>query len=266
MITVRLHILSLGLLISLGWSVLSFPTVYSPRSEDPRSQRNPQINARVDDAYGGLCLTFEANRGQTDPQVKFLSRGAGHTLFLSPTEMVLTMAERAGPGVMQTQQDVDTSEPPIVVSPRRPADTGDSHAAVLRMKLAGANPSPEVVGIEELPGKVNYFIGNDPEKWRSNIPTYAGVKYQNVYAGVDLIYYGNQRQLEYDFVVAPGADPNTIRLAFEGADKLEVDAEGNLILHVAGGDVIQRAPNIYQEIDGTRQKVDGGYILSEIAT
>ncbi|MBI4467856.1 MAG: SBBP repeat-containing protein, partial [Acidobacteria bacterium] len=265
MITVRLHILSLGLLILLGWSVLSFPNDSGPRSESPQSLPNSRFEARVDDAYGRLTLSFEANRGQTDSQVKFLSRGPDYTLFLSPLEMVLTMAERTGSGETQTQEHVKASEPPVVVSTRRPLAAFDSHPAVLRMKLTNANPSPKLLGMDELPGKVNQFVGDKPDKWRANIPTYTKVKYEDVYPGVDLIYYGSQLQLEYDFVVAPGADPNTIRLAFEGADNMEVDGEGNLILHVAGSDVIQRAPKIYQEIDGIRQTVGGGYILSEIA-
>ncbi|MCZ6489611.1 MAG: hypothetical protein O7A06_03655, partial [Acidobacteria bacterium] len=99
-----------------------------------------------------------------------------------------------------------------------------NNGAVLRLKLAGSNPAPQVTGIEELPGKSNYFIGNDPEMWRTNVPHYAKVRYQDVYPGVDLIYYGNQRQLEYDFVVAPGADPEAIQLELQGADHLEIDA------------------------------------------
>ena len=100
------------------------------------------------------------------------------------------------------------------------AQTSEPQAeSVLRLKLVGANPAIPVTGLDELPGKSNYFIGNDPKKWRTNVPNYAKVKYQEVYPGVDLIYYGNQRQLEYDWAVAPGADPSAIRLAIDGAHK-----------------------------------------------
>src|SRR5207245_1461810 len=132
---------------------------------------------------------------------------------------------------------------------------------VLRMIFIGANPEPSVVGAEELPGKANYFIGSDPANWRTDVPTYAKVRYKNVYPGIDLIYYGNQRQLEYDFVVSPGADPTRIRLGFQGADKLEVDAKGDLVLHTATGVSRHRKPVIYQEVDGARRGIAGGYVL-----
>jgi hypothetical protein len=103
------------------------------------------------------------------------------------------------------------------------------------MSLVGAAPKPLVSGLDELPGKANYFVGNDPAKWRTNVPTYAKVHYRDVYPGIDLIYYGNQRQLEHDFVVAPGADPKKIMLGFKGAERLEIDAQGELVLHAAGG-------------------------------
>jgi hypothetical protein len=225
---------------------------FSPQLENPPSQPNPQINAGSDEAYGKLSLSFEANQGQTDPQVKFLFRGAGSTLFLNPAEVVLTLENDERRMMNDELKDPDSSFR---------IHHSSFQTAVVRMKLADANPSPEVIGLDELPGKVNYFIGNDPEKWRSNIPTYAKVKYEDVYPGVDMIYYGNQRQLEYDFVVAPGADPSVIRLSFEGTDKMEVDGQGNLILHVAGGDVIQRAPKIYQDIGGVKQAVSGHYVV-----
>jgi len=129
------------------------------------------------------------------------------------------------------------------------------------MIFIGANLEPSVVGAEELPGKANYFIGSDPANWRTDVPTYAKVRYKNVYPGIDLIYYGNQRQLEYDFVVSPGADPRRIRLGFHGADKLEVDAQGDLVLHTATGVIRQRKPVIYQEVEGARREIAGGYVL-----
>ena len=129
------------------------------------------------------------------------------------------------------------------------------------MLLAGANPTSQVVGLEELPGKANYFIGNDRTKWRTNIPTYAKVRYQEVYPGVDLVYYSKQGQLEYDFVVAPGADPKTISLAFTGAERIEAENEGDLILRTAGGNIRLHRPVVYQEIDGTRKSIAVRYAL-----
>jgi hypothetical protein len=127
------------------------------------------------------------------------------------------------------------------------------------MRLDGANSSARVVGADELEGKVNYLVGNDPARWRTDVPTYARVRYASVYPGVDLVYYGNQRQLEYDFVVAPGADPRAVSLEFEGADGVTVDEAGDLLLALGGGVVRQPKPFIYQEVAGGRRAVEGGY-------
>jgi len=195
--------------------------------------------ARVSEAYGRLPLRFEANRGQTDARVKFLSRGPGYSVFLTSTEAVL------------------------VVSGRGPGDAGEGKSATaLRMTLLDANPEPRVTGKGELPGAVNYFVGKDPSQWRRGIPTYAGVVYREVYPGVDLVYYGNQRQLEYDFVVRAGADPGKIALDFAGADRIEIDSQGDLVLHTAAGELRQRKPLVYQEVDGMRREIAGGYAMT----
>jgi len=191
-------------------------------------------DARVSESYGKLPLQFEANRGQTHEDVHFLARGAGYSLYLTAGEAVLVLAN--------------------------PNAKAQKRSFALRMSLVGAAREPVVTGLDELPGKANYFIGKDRSKWRTNVPTYAKVQYRNVYPGVDLVYYGNQRQLEYDFVVAPGADPKKIALRFRGADKLEIDVEGNLVLRTASGDIHQHKPVIYQEIDGFRREVAGGYV------
>jgi hypothetical protein len=122
------------------------------------------------------------------------------------------------------------------------------------MKLFGANPNPDVVGLDQLPGKSNYCIGKDPSKWRTNVPTYTKVEYKNVYPGVDLVYYGNQRQLEYDFVVAPGEDPNRIVFGFEGAEKVEIDGQGDLVLQADDSKIRMKKPYIYQEIEGSHKR------------
>ena len=191
--------------------------------------------ATVKADYGKLPLSFEPNLGQTDTRVKFLARGSGYGLFLTANEAVLRLRN----------------------------DSNARQSAGLRMKLEGANADPKVVGFEELPGKSNYFIGNDSRKWQTNIPTYARVKYEAIYPGVDLLYYGTQgRQLEYDFVVAAGADPRQIKLSFAGADKLELDVHGNLLVHSAGRQMRMLKPGIYQEKDLVREEVAGRYTLS----
>jgi len=183
------------------------------------------------DAYRTFPASFELNAGQTDAAVKFLARGRGYALFLTQDEAVLALTK--GPG----------------------------EAAVVRMSLVGARPPPRVTGLEKLPGIVNYFVGNDPASWRTSIPTYARVKYESVYPGVDLVYHGSQGELEYDFVVAPGADPRTIMLAFEGPDTMAVDSQGDLVLRTNGGELRLRRPVVYQEVDGTRKTLAGSYIF-----
>jgi len=169
--------------------------------------------ANVQAAYLNLPLHFEANQGQTDPQVKFLSRGSGYTLFLTPSEAVLVLRQ-----------------------------SGSDSA--LRMMLFGASPNPIVSGLDKVDANSNYFIGSNPEKWHTAVPNYRRVEYRGVYPGVDLIYYGNQRKLEYDFVVAPGADPDLIKLKFDGAEGMRVDEDGDLVLSLSaeGGEVRFRAP------------------------
>ncbi len=134
--------------------------------------------------------------------------------------------------------------------------------AVLRMKLVGANPEPRIQGLEELPGKSNYLVGSNPEKWRTNVPTYARVLYTEVYPGVDLVYYGIQGKLEYDFIVAPSANPDTIRLTFEGAEKLDVDAQGDLLLHTQVGPVLFKRPFVYQQTGADSQEIYGSYVVA----
>ncbi len=215
------------------------------------------------ETYGRLPLSFEANQGQIDSRVQFLSRGIGYALYLTPTEAVLSLRGAVPSGDRDTETLRGMSKPisPEKITPRgRPLPNGK--ATVLRMRLVGANPGPHVSGLEELPGKSNYFIGNDPTKWHTDVPTYAKVRYREVYPGVDLVYYGNQYQLEHDFIVAPGADPKVIALRFHGADKVEVDAQGDLVLHIGEGELRLLKPSVYQEPDGARRSIPGGYELT----
>jgi hypothetical protein len=128
------------------------------------------------------------------------------------------------------------------------------------MRLVGGNPATKVFGVDELPGKSNYFIGNDPKKWRVNVANYARVKYEQVYRGIDLVYYGDHRQLEYDLIVAPGADPGRICLSVAGADALRIDEFGDLVLLTAAGEIRQKRPSVYQLFDGSRRAVPGKYV------
>ena len=207
-------------------------------------------SAHVRQRYGNLPLSFEANHGQSDAKVKFLSRGSGYSLFLTSNEAVLVLS--------QSEADESRTAPRVA---RAAVQARHRKSAVVRMTLVNANPQAQAAGHDELPGKSNYFIGNDPAKWRTNISTYAKVKYEGVYPGVDLLYYGNHGQLEYDFVVAPGADPRLVTLAFEGAREVLIDAGGDLVLGVEGGEVRQHKPVVYQEVAGVKQEVAGRYVM-----
>ena len=213
------------------------------------AQSASQANPKIVESYGKLPLSFEANQGQTDAKVKFLSRGSGYTLFLTGDEAVFSL-RRSQPSDLAAERRKNkahgASRGCTAVNDQAPAgrkNTCDSDPAasttnaVLRMKLHNANPAAKVTGSDQLPGKSNYFIGNDPKKWRSNVPEYAKVRYEGVYPGIDLVYYGNQRQLEYDFVLAPGADPHRIQFDVRGARKVSRDKHGNLVLRTSAGEV-----------------------------
>ncbi len=172
-----------------------------------------------------LPLSFEANQGQADQQVKYLARGQGYTLFLTPGAAVLGLrSEGAG----------------------NPTEW-------LRLVLQGAATAPAITGEEQLPGQSHYFVGNNPAQWRTNIPTFSRIRYQQVYPGVDLIYYGRQGQLENDFELTPGTNPKMISWRLEGADGIRVNSTGDLVLTMGGSEVRLQQPRAYQ-LDGQQQR------------
>jgi len=194
------------------------------------ADKNVAINS-----YGKLPLHFEINEGQTDSRVRFLARGQGYQLFLEPT--VATLSLRSAKPEKQT-------------------------FSTLRLKLVGANAKAKAKGVDKVPGVSNYLIGNDKSKWHTGIANYAKVQFDSVYPGIDLVYYGNQRQLEHDFVVAPGADPKKIRLSFEGAKGLSISDKGELAVESTDGTKIQLTrPVVYQNIKGKKITIKGSYAL-----
>ncbi len=193
--------------------------------------------------YGQLPLSFQANVGQTDPRVQFLSAANGSMLFLSATEAVFRL------------------DKPANGAPDSLGEVGPPTTAVVRMDLIGATPGVQGVGLEALPTRANYFLGNDPAGWHTNVPSYGRVAFPGVYPGIDLVYYGNQGQLEYDFVVAPGADPRAISLHFQGAEGVALDAAGNLVVQTAAGPMVQHRPVLYQTVNGVRSAVAGRFVL-----
>jgi hypothetical protein len=207
---------------------------------------------RVIGNYNALPLSFERNEGQTGSDVRYLSRGAGYLLSLTDNDAVITLRKKAPKQAAQSEFGPHRSD-----EAHRSALSSES----IDMHLVKSSASAGVAGDDPLPGTVNYFLGSDPSRWRSGVATFKRVKYTGVYPGVDLVYYGNQRQLEFDFEVAPGADPSQIELSFTGAKKLKLDHDGNLIISTPSGAVSFHKPVIYQTVAGTRRPVKGAFRL-----
>ena len=213
--------------------VFSLSTLSSAANRAETGRVSAEVKARALLNYGKLPLSFEENRGQSDARVKFLSHGSDYSILLAPSEVLLNLqaGDKAG------------------------------HQSTIRIGFPGAKPSPAMAGDERQSAISSYFIGNDPSKWVTGAPNFARVRYRELYPGVDLAFYGNQGQLEYDFVVAPGADPRAIHLAFDGAEGLRIDSAGDLIVSTAAGAVRQHKPIVYQASGGVRHTIDGRYVL-----
>ncbi len=199
-----------------------------------------------------LPLSFERNFGQTDEAVDFLARGPGYTLFLAGAEATLVLQQR--------EERAPSGRTPAGRSGSRTRASGSPTG--VHVTLAGRAARVSAVGLDELPGRINYFLGSDPKRWRTGIPTYATVKYTNVYPGVDLVYYGHQGQLEYDFIVAPGAHPEAIAMRMEGATRLELESDGDILATVAGGSLRMKKPIVYQEVAGQRRLISARYVVT----
>jgi Beta-propeller repeat/Abnormal spindle-like microcephaly-assoc'd, ASPM-SPD-2-Hydin len=221
---------------------LTVAMVLSPAAQSQAVQAPARARSM---AYGRLPLTFEKNQGQSGSEVKFLSRGQGYTAFLTAGSMVLSLhssQKNSGQGF---------------------ASPGAGENSSIQLSLVGAAKNATVIGEDPQPGKVNYFLGNSPSQWRTNVPTYGRVRYTNVYPGIDLVYYGNQRQLEYDFEIRAGADPRKIQFEIQGAKQTTLDADGNLVLKVGTGELHLQCPVVYQKSGSQRVAVDGTYVMAD---
>ena len=229
--------------------VAAFPEVAASLSAVSDSVSSQEIGSRQADAQvrahsllSGLPLRFEPNQGQgnldrADSRARFVARGPGFGLFLGAEGATLTLLSRD-----------------------RSRQNSAAQVDAVQMKLSGANQAPSLTGLDLLPGKSNYLLGNDPQKWRTGVPQYARVRYESVYPGINLVFYGDQGQLEYDFQVAPGADPAQAELEFRGADEVQLQ-DGALVIRTGQGSVALHAPRVYQEIAGERRSVDGKFVL-----
>jgi len=194
----------------------------------------PSSYAGSDANLLSVPLNFELNQGQTDDTVTFLARGDGYALFLTPQGAAFKL---------------------------RTGQAAEQNPSVLSMEFVGANRAAEISGADKLSSTVNYFIGNDPKRWHAGIATYGKVLYREIYPGVDAVFYGNQRQLEYDFTVAPGADPGRIAMAFSGT-RPQLDHDGNVVLSLSGDSVMLRKPVLYQGEGSNRKTIDGSYVVA----
>jgi Beta-propeller repeat/Immunoglobulin domain/Abnormal spindle-like microcephaly-assoc'd, ASPM-SPD-2-Hydin len=255
-----------------GSASILAPPSFTAGPSIPLSKSTSTLRTSLLQGYRTRSLAFEVNRGQSDPRVRFLARGAGYSLFFTPEEVVVALNLAAG-GPAQSSHKPDTGlatkTPTQLVrsnleSPIPDPPSQVQRSAVIRMRFLGSTRAPRITGSVELPGKVNYFIGNAPGQWRSNIATYSSVRYADIYPGVSVVYYGTQGRLEYDLVIQPGVDPKVIALQFEGTTRLGIDAQGNLRLGTADGDLILGRPRIYQMAGGgsvRRKNILGGYAL-----
>ena len=230
-------VVSGGLMFGYGW--------FTPNNQTP-----PQLEAQTVSAplnkdliikqIGQVPLAFEANQGQAAAATKFVSRNAQHSLLINQTETVLTLG-----------------------SPK----TDESAApTVLRMHLENSDPTAAIEGVDARQTKNNYYLGANSKKWSQDVATFSKVRRKAVYTGIDAVYYGTQQQLEYDFVVAPQADPNQIKIRFDNADKTEIDDTGNLLISAAGQTIRQHAPVLYQETAGVRRSINGRYVQNDDQT
>ena len=189
-----------------------------------------------------------ANRGQVDGKVLFYEKGPGHATFFTRKSIVMSL-RRADGKVSRTGHEAQGPG----FARQMVAGTGAAlRSSYLEVRMLGMNKDVQVVPTDAQPGKVNYFLGNDPRKWRRNVPTYGAVLYKNAYPGVDVKFYGNNRQLEYDIIVKPGADPSRVRFKYSGAEGVHLTAGGDLAIELDGGVLAVEKPSIYQQLGGKK--------------
>ncbi|HEV7397024.1 MAG TPA: SBBP repeat-containing protein, partial [Pyrinomonadaceae bacterium] len=252
-----------------GYTANRPAAVVSAATGAHREGTHKQNNLHLDQKYGRIPLSFEANRGQADEGARFLARGPGYNILLKPDRTVLTFPKAESDKNPDDENQRSNEESSVDIHQRRTQmlrrleeAKEDGNQTVVTMSLEGANQNAAMIeGRDELEGKVNYFLGDDSSKWLTDIPTFAKVGYKNIYDGVDLVFYGNRQQLEYDLVVSPKVDPSVIQLKFDGVSAIKVDREGNLQLKTAQGDLKQAKPGIYQEVNGARKAINGSYVI-----
>lgn len=238
---------ALSTVVALGLLVAASSHVSSSSVTSPETAAEVDVQALAHQRIAQLPLAFEANHGQGEATAQYLARGAGYQISLDPTGATFTFAQARNVAVKSA---VKASR-----------DTKPMAPSVVRMTLSGANPGAAGEGLQRQAGVSHYLRSSDSRQWVRGIEHYAQVKYRQVYPGVDLVYYGNQNRLEYDFIVAPRREPEQIALEFDGVQSLRVDERGDLVLSTEHGDLIQHKPLVYQQLEGRRRVIDARYAV-----
>jgi hypothetical protein len=216
-----------------------------------------QDTARIKQLLSNMPINFIENRGQVDKRVRYYAKGNGMTVWFTDTEIIFEMLRTKSSNAIMSK-----SKRPLNA---HESENNEFEKQIIHMKLKGGNVSPVITGQDSRKSMVNYFTGNDPKKWRTNVPVYNEIYYKNVYAGIDLRFYtADNGQIEYDFIVHPGADPKAINVAFEGVDGMKVIDNGNLVIKTAFGEFVQKAPRIYQRVGDRQVEVKGGFWAKEL--
>lgn len=266
------HMVGLSLVIAglLNWAALFAPAggaawrAHHSMANTPtfaarlaRPPAGPTTTERLCEQYNNLPLRFEAAAPQTNAPAQFITRSGAHTVLLTASEAIVALRSRDA-----SDEGSDRAGKVRLQKPVSSPDERQPQTTLVRWKLVGANVRARVAGLTELPGRNNHFIGNDPKRWRADVPAFARVQFACVYPGVDLIYYGSAGQLEYDFNVAPGASYESIRWRFSGVERLSLDESGGLVIDTPAGQIRQHKPLVYQLINGTRKEIAARYRIS----
>jgi hypothetical protein len=252
----------LSLVSLIGLSRISYAA-----DEPPKTEPDPALKARVAQSYGKLPISFVANHGQMDSTVRYYVSGASGTMFFTKDAVVMEFVKREKPPE-PPPSDTTSPMPSDRFGKERPTLSASTTPVketrlVLKKQFLGVNPKCEVVGEEELPGKVNILRGSDPSKWKQNIATYRRMRYKNLYPGIDAVYQGSEGKLEYDLHIAPGKKAGQIKFTFEGADKVELTNSGDLAIETKLGAFTEKKPNAYQEKQGKKIAVSSKFILEK---
>jgi len=220
--------------------------VVTPQAAPQRTPASLPSRVKAQEALAGLPLSFIQNQGQVAQDIKFYEKRCGQAVYFTPQEVVFSLQPATGKaGPLEARGD-------------------SAKPALVRLAPLGLQQGVKLEAADPLPGRVNYFIGNDPKKWRTNIPTYRAVAYRNAYPGIDLKFYGTGRQLEYDVIVQPRADPSQVRFKYAGIKGLKVTSQGDLALTLPdGSQILQKKPVIFQEINGQRVAREGKFRVEQ---